>query len=136
MGSKGVAAIFLFFFLPVVFNLSCTKLGTKVHDKVTDFWQTTEQIDAGVAPAYTWLRSFAPTWWGDPNGGVYLLNETSTDEIIVPDRGAEWAGVLWEQMWKHTWSPNHTFVNDGWRFIYGGTARVNSILQLVSEIDP
>jgi hypothetical protein len=136
MGSKSVFAIFLFFFPVIVFNLSCTKLDTKVHDKVTNFWQTPDQVAAGVAPAYTWLRNFAPTWWGDPNGTVYLLNETSTDEIIVPNRGTDWTSIIWEQMWKHTWSPNHTFVSDGWHFIYGGTARVNSILQVVNEMNP
>ena len=54
----------------------------------------------------------------------------STDEIIVPKRGTDWTDdVIWEQMWKHTWGPNHSFVVHVWQFIYGGIARVNLILQ-------
>jgi hypothetical protein len=111
--------------------LSCTKLDTKVYDQVTNFWQTPEQVAAGVAPVYSGLRDYAFPF------KLYSLNEMSTDEIIVPNRLTDWADdVSWEQMWKHSWGPNNEFINDGWQFIYGGIARINSILQAVNEISP
>lgn len=133
MKNKSVAVIFLFFILIIVLNPSCTRLDTNVYDKVANFWQTPDQIAAGVAPAYSGLRDYAPSF-----GSVYNLNELSTDEIIVPNRGTGdlFDNVAWEEMWKHTWGPNHQFMSNSWQFIYGGIARVNNILQAVNEIDP
>src|SRR5688572_8450405 len=102
--------------VPVLcFCLCCTKLNTKIYDRVEKFWQTPEQVAAGVAPAYAGLRNYAPL------NGIYQLTELSTDELIVPIRGNDWYdGGGWEEMWKHTWTPFNQFVGDGWRFIYGG----------------
>src|SRR5215218_2865422 len=133
MKKGNVSKIFLFYILLIAVSLSCTKLDTKVYDKVLNFWQTPEQVAAGVAPVYSWLRNYAPG--GYPS--VYNLNEMSSDEIIVPNRVTDWADdVTWEQMWKHTWKPDHPFVSDGWQFIYGGIARANSILDAVNQITP
>jgi hypothetical protein len=123
---------YLFIIIPLFcFNLSCTKLDTKVYDKVTNFWRTPEEIAAGVAPAYSKLRDYAPF------NIVYTLSEVSTDEIIVPNRGTDWGDdVSWEQMWKHTWAPNLQSFSDGWQFIYGGIANVNSIMKAVTLINP
>jgi len=123
---------FFLFGIPLFWNcLSCTKLDTKVYDRVTNFWQTPDQIAAGVAPAYSGLRDYAPV------NSVYCLNEVSTDEIIVPIRGGDWNdNGMWEKLWKHTWGPDHFFVSDVWDYIYRGIARVNSILQTVSLIAP
>jgi hypothetical protein len=132
MKRKSVIAIFLFFILVNASNLSCTKLDTKIYDKVSNFWQTPDQIAAGVAPAYSSLREYPPSF-----AFIYQLNEVSTDEIIVPNRAMDWADdVVWEEMWKHTWGPENQFVTGTWQFIYGGIARVNNILQAVDEIDP
>lgn len=121
--------IFLFFILVAVLSFSCTKLDTKIYDSATNFWQTPDEIAAGVAPAYTWLRGYT--------GSIYNLNELSTDEIIAPIRDGEGSSVVErEQMWKQTWDPYNFFVSDGWQFVYGGTARVNSILQVVNELNP
>ena len=50
-------------------SLSCTKLDTKVYDQVDNFWQTPDQVAAGVAPAYSGLRNYAPA------NDIYSLNE-------------------------------------------------------------
>ena len=44
------------------------KLNTKVYDQVVNFWQTPDQIAAGVAPAYSGLRNYAPA------NDIYSLN--------------------------------------------------------------
>src|ERR1051326_6870740 len=115
----------------LIFFYSCTKLRTNVYDQVKNFWHTPDQIAAGVAPAYSGLRDYAPL------NSMYNLHEVSTDEVIVPTRGADWYdNGTWEKMWKHTWVPDLYFFEDGWQFIYGGIARVNTILQAVDQIDP
>ena len=114
--------------------LSCTDLEVPVYDKLATFWDTPEEVAAGVALPYVGLRSLVMP--------VYELNETTTDEVIVPTRGGDWYdGGVWEQMWKHTWTSDHGIVTGGWQFIYGnadhsGIAPINLILENLSKIDP
>src|SRR5262245_4297913 len=104
-------------------GLSCTKLDTKVYDQVSDFWQTPDEISAGVGNVYVGLRDLESL-------PMYSLNEMSSDEILVPVRGGDWGDdVSWEQMWKHSWEPNHEHIRNGWQFVYGGIAKVNFILE-------
>jgi len=130
MKSKIVGFNLLFLIPIIVANVSCTKLDTRVYDRVLpNFLQTREQVASGVGATYSWLRGYT--------GDIYSLNELSTDEIIAPIRGGEWnSTVEWEQLWKHTWDPNHAVVSRGWQFIYGGIAWVNSMLQVVNEMNP
>jgi hypothetical protein len=59
---------------------------------VETFWQTPDQVAAGVAPAYSGLRNYAL------GNAVFNLNELSSDEIIVPTRGGDWAdNGIWEK---------------------------------------
>lgn len=130
MKNKALTTIFLIG-LVTLLNDSCTKLKPHVYDRVENFWRTPDQIAAGIAPAYIDLRGYAPV------NSLYDLNEVSSDEIIVPTRGSDWYdNGVWEKMWKHTWAPDVFFFEDGWQFVYGGIARVNSILQAVDEIVP
>src|SRR5687768_1857001 len=39
-------------------------------------------------------------------------------------------------MWKHTWGPDHELILEAWQFIFGGIARVSSILETVEQIVP
>lgn len=111
--------------------ISCKKLDPEVYDQVTNLNQIPDQIGAGVGSVYSGMRNYAPT------SGIYNLNEVSTDEIIVPNRLTDWAdGVIWEEMWKHTWGPHHELVIESWQFIYSGIARVNSILQAIEDANP
>lgn len=116
--------------------LSCTDLEVPVDDRVADFWLTPQQIEQGVAHAYAQLRDYAPTGFGGaPN--VYNLHEMSTDEIIVPIRGLDWHDQsIWEELWKHKWTPNSLAVQDGWKFIFNGIDGINQIIESVTHLDP
>lgn len=112
---------------------SCTDLDTQVYEQKADFWNTPEEVEGGVASAYTWLRNYAPT----PFIWVYMLNEVTTDEIIVPTRGIDWYdGGIWEELWKHTWTPTSPGIGDAWMFVFTGISRVNSILESLKTVDP
>lgn len=109
---------------------SCTNLDADVYDQVREqnFWQTPDQIIAGIGPAYASLRGY-----GD--GDVFKLEEVSSDELIVPTRGSDWYdNGNWQSLWLHTWTPNLGEVNGAWEFIYSGIARINLIMQTVSEL--
>jgi hypothetical protein len=109
-------------------GLSCKKLDTRVYDRVNYLGETPAQIAASVASVYASLRFYVPT------NSPYILNECSSDEVIVPIRGGDWYdNGVWERMWKHTWGPEIFFMDEGWEFIYGGIARVNSTLDIVNN---
>ena len=130
MKSKSLGYYSSLLILIIVTNVSCTKLDTTAYDRVLpSSLQTHEQVASGVGAVYSWLRGYADD--------IYALNELSTDEIIAPIRGGEWDNTVeWEQLWKHTWDANNSFVGRAWQFIYGGLARVNSMLQVVNAVNP
>jgi len=131
MKRKNINKIFLIVLPLLSVSYSCTKLNTNVYDKVTNFWQSPDQIAAGVAPAYSGLRGYAPA------NDIFNLNECSSDEVIVPTRGGDWFdNGLWRDMWKQTWGPEIPFVEGGWQFIYSGVSGINTILEAVNEINP
>ena len=116
--------------------ISCTDLDTPVYDKTADFWLTPKQIEQGVAQAYVQLRNHAPTWFGG-NPNVYDLHEMSADEIIVPVRGGDWNdATMWEELWKHKWTPKSLPVQDGWSFIFNGVDETNLIIESLQITSP
>src|SRR6478609_6164761 len=96
---------------------SCSKeLKKKVYSAVPgeNFWQTPEQVAAGLAPAYQALTQI-------PDDAVYHLNEISGGEIIAPTRGNDWDdNGEWRAMWQHTWRPGLVPINDAWSEIFDG----------------
>jgi len=112
-------------------GLSCTELDPKVYDRVTTFWNTPDQIAAGVGRTYMGLRGYYQPF------GIYSLNECSTDEVIVPTRGGDWYdNGVWEELWKHTWGPSNSNIISAWQFIYLNSDNVNLILQNIDQLDP
>src|SRR6478609_4010034 len=92
---------------------SCSKeLKKKVYSAVPgeNFWQTPEQVAAGLAPAYQALTQI-------PDDAVYHLNEISGGEIIAPTRGNDWDD------------------NGEWSEIFDGIGRCNFILSVVNSLD-
>ena len=120
--------------LTFCFSMSCTELDTPAYDKLVNFWRSSDEIKAGVGLPYVGLRDFV-----DPRG-LYALNETSTDEIIVPTRGGDWADKgVWASMWKHTWSGDHEFIETGWQYIFGnsnhsGIIPINLVLENLTRL--
>ena len=117
-------------------TMGCTKLDTKVYDQVEHFWETEQQVSAGIAPAYAGLRNYVPLN-GGVTDGIYALLELSADGLICPERAGNWRdGGLWERLWKHKWTPFDPSVQNGWTFIFSGITRINQILQTVSNLKP
>lgn len=109
---------------------ACTKLDQKVYSALpnSNFWQTPDQIKAGVAPVYQQLTNLA-------NGNTYNLNEVSSDEQIIPTRGNDWYdGGKWQQLWLHTWTPETNTLNDAWNEIFGGIGKANFILSIINNL--
>ncbi|MEO5582648.1 MAG: RagB/SusD family nutrient uptake outer membrane protein, partial [Saprospiraceae bacterium] len=81
-------------------GLDCRKLDPEVYDKISSLGKDSDQIHAAIASVYAGLRDYAPA------NSPYILNEGSSDEIVVPIRGGDWFdNGTWENMWKHSWKP-------------------------------
>lgn len=88
---------------------SCTDLDEQLYDRVEDgnFGNTPKEIDALVGGAYSSLRGFAD---GISNNYptceyVFFLNETVSDEAVIPTRGTNWYdGGQYQDAQKHTQS--------------------------------
>jgi starch-binding outer membrane protein, SusD/RagB family len=120
----------------VILSMGCADLDVPVYDQRTDFWKTSAEVEAGIASAYVGLRYYAPGWFGEGSYNIYILNEATTDELIVPNRTRNWNdNFLWEPLWKHTWHPTNSAVKSGWSYLYSQIANINSILQNLDGVD-
>ena len=118
--------------LGMISLFSCTKLDTQVYSVVpnSNFWQTPEQVAAGIAPAYAQLTAIA-------EGNVFYLNEATSDEMVVPARGNDWLGIgEWIQLWEHTYTAITPEVVNAWNDLYSGIGKINFILSIVDNISP
>lgn len=110
---------------------SCTRLNQNIYSVVpnSDFWQTPAQIQAGVEAAYGTLTGInESSSWSE-------LVEVSTDECIVPIRGADWLdGDEHVQEWQHTWTSQHPNVNSAWQEITTGIGQCNFVISVVNSL--
>ena len=94
--------IYLFSLMAMLLVSSCTKLDEKdvLYDTVIqdNFLKTDAELASAVAAAYTPLYGFGG------NNHQIPLNEVTTDEIVVPTRGADWGdGGHWVRLQQHTY---------------------------------
>lgn len=117
---------------------SCTNLDEGIYDKfvVKDFYQTDAGINAVLADVYKEIR-------GDWNGvgiagadrGWYDLNETCTDEMMIPQRSdGAWAdNGIWQQMYLHTWTSGQSFIHNTWTWLFRAVYKANFAIEKLTE---
>jgi len=118
--------------LALCISSSCKKLEPEVYSRVqnVNFWQTPDQIAAGIAPAYSQLRNI-------PDGNFHDLQEQPSDELVVPARGNDWlAAGQHIQLFTHTWNAQTQQVQDAWTDLYSGVTKINFILSIVNNLQP
>ncbi len=112
---------------------SCTNLDETelLYDEVTsdDFYKTDEELTSAVGDAYTLLFTFYQ------NNNMMPLNEVTSDEIMVPTRGADWGdGGHWVRLHKHTWTPQDSRITQGWEYFFNGVNTCNRLLAILEPI--
>ncbi len=110
--------------LTATFNQSCTNLDEELYGEVTpeNFFNTEEEILAALGAAYTQFGN-----WG--SGDPWNLNCVSTDEMVVPTRGADWDdGGDWRRWHLHAWTREDGGMNGGWNFGFGGVNTANRLI--------
>lgn len=106
---------------------SCTKLDEKdvLYDTVLseDFYKTERELLSAVGAAYTNLYQ-----WGS-NNNMIPLQEVTTDEMVVPTRGADWGdGGHWLRLQQHTYTPQDSRIGSTWTFLYSGVTICNRVM--------
>jgi hypothetical protein len=113
-------------------GLGCTKTEVPVYDAVTHFYRTPDEITAAIGSVYAGLRNIGPGF-----APIYVLNETSTDEIIVPNRITNYADdATWEQMWKQNWDATHPFIEGAWQNIFSAISNINTVISSIDSLRP
>lgn len=103
---------------------SCTNLDEELFSEVTpdNFFNTEEEIVSALGAAYTQFGSYA-------TGDILSLQETSTDEMVVPTRGQDWDdGGNWRRLHLHSWTTEDGVTNGGWNFGFGGVNTANRLI--------
>ena len=94
-----------FLYLGIVsFSIGCTNLDEEILDGVPNATSAggTVNTSATLQSAYEGLRDF------NGQGGVYAMDEMSTDAMVGPTRGGDWDdNGAWRQIHTHTWAPDH-----------------------------
>lgn len=116
-----------FLYLSIVsFSIGCTNLDEEILDGVTNSNAAGAPIDVAgtLQSAIEGLRDF------NGQGGVYAMDEMSTDAMVGPTRGGDWddAGV-WRQIHTHTWAPDHPEVRNAWNSLLSNAYKCNLVIE-------
>lgn len=105
---------------------SCTDLDEEVYAVYTDenFPTTPEQYAALTGPIYVAAQKFF-------DNNYYDMQETATDEVIVPTRGGDWFdGGKWQAMHFQEWTPSHELMRNSWDWGFNAIGTCNRVLKL------
>lgn len=104
---------------------SCTDLTENVNNEVTadNFFQTDEEFISALGDAYSPLTSYGG------NFAVTAVNEVTSDEIVVAQKGADWEdGGIWIRLHRHTFRPSDDIINNTWNEFFSGVANANRLI--------
>lgn len=98
-----------------------------------NFYKNEAEVLAALAGVYRVLRSTLP---GGPEG-YWRVSEISTDELIVPTRGADWFdNGRWLELHRHTWGASTPSglddINGAWVQPFTGITRANQVLEALA----
>lgn len=112
----------------LVASISCTNLDETVYEEylVDDFFQTEEEILAGLAPAYGGMRGLFDL--------TFEIQEYMGGNMISPTRGQHWyeGGRFWR---AHTFQldPMDELCTGPWNYCFGGISTCNRLLFILQD---
>src|SRR6266702_5751996 len=113
----------------------CTNLDETPLSLIStsNFFTNEGEVLAALAGVYAQLRTTTP------EGGLYDVNEITTDEMVTPIRSSDWNdNGQWIDLHNMTWTPNSiatsNFFNGDWNNPYAGIARANLFLSAVQNV--
>ena len=93
--------------ITIVLLAGCTKLEQKLNDAFPVGPEAGSAEVAGLlTSSYNSLNNLVHN-----QERIFLLNEVTSDEALVPTRGGDWDdGGVFRVLHAHTWTPIHTYV--------------------------
>jgi hypothetical protein len=118
--------------------MACTKLNEKLYSEIpaSDYGNTPAEIQTLVGRAYTGLRGSADN---DVNyypscEYVFMLDEISSDEAVIPTRGTNWFdGGRYIEAKHHACTPPNLMCLSTWRYAYYGISNVNQVIYSITN---
>src|SRR5512133_3397434 len=111
---------------------SCTDLGEDLYTELIpdEFFPCEEEFLAALGTAYVRLGGYA-------SGDVNNLQETTTDEMVVPTRGSDWDdGGNWRRLHLHSWKFEDNATGGAWDFCFQGVSTCNNVMfQFQQQVD-
>lgn len=123
--------IFYIFASLLILNSGCTNLDEIYYSEVSQntFFQTKNDIYAALARPYT-------RWRGIWSLNTFQLNEITTDEICVTQKGADFeSGGIYRQLHWHTWNPDHSGIYTAYTQLGQGISYPLAIIKELSNLD-
>jgi starch-binding outer membrane protein, SusD/RagB family len=129
MKTKNIFSIKIITIFSFIFLLnSCTDLNEVVLDEVLG--ENASDPAGAIAAAYDRLGDGTFT----DHGGVFAMQEYTTDEAILPTRGSDWGdGGKWRDMHEFTWSSNNAIIVSNWDLLTNGITRSLTAIQAVEQ---
>ncbi|MEX2110762.1 MAG: RagB/SusD family nutrient uptake outer membrane protein [Gemmatimonadaceae bacterium] len=116
----------------------CTDLTETPASSITpeNFYKNEEEVLGGLASVYSQMRISFP---GYTDGGYWTVSEVSSDEMIVPTRGNDWAdGGRWLDIDAQRWTVSSpgtlSDINNVWVPSFIGIARANVLLAALENV--
>ncbi len=96
-----------------------------------EFGETPEEFSAILVGGYTTLYETL----GNHNS-YYSLQEISSDEAVIPTRGADWGdGGQWTRVHTHEYNRDEQSINNAWVKLYSSIATINQLILQLPLID-
>lgn len=131
---------FIFLLLSLLLGMpSCSKFLEEDPrdslDEDTAYETLQELFQNGVLSLYNHIGGYNDSQGLQGTGrGVYDLNTFTTDEAIMPTRGADWFdGGFWQGLYLHRWGVNNDAIHDTWEYLYGVIILCNKSLKKIQS---
>ncbi len=111
---------------------SCSDLEPEFNDVITEstYFQNEDAFISALGSAYTNLYGIAG------HGGLYSLQEVSSDEAAVTHKGPDWEdGGQWLRTHRHDFFDGEGVFNNTWTFAYGGINTCNRLIATFENVD-
>ena len=116
----------LLFVSTLTLAVGCTNLNEEVIDGVKTSGGAAGAVNTAalLAKTYEGLRDF------NGQGGMYALDEMSTDAMVGPTRGGDWDdNAVWRQIHTQTWGPDHNEVKGAWNSLLSNAYNCSVIIE-------
>ncbi len=116
-----------FLYLGVVsLSIGCTNLDEEILDGIANNTSAggTVDVTAILQSTYEGLRDF------NGQGGVFAMDEMSTDAMVGPTRGGDWDdNGSWRQLHNHSWGPDHVEVRGAFNSLLSNVYKCNLVIE-------